>query len=477
MRTISGTSRTISEYFEDTLATEPPAVVDFLLKTSILDQMNGSLCSAVAGTADGASILEALEREQFLLVPLDEHGHWYRYHHLLREFLVDRLRTKMGEQIQELIGEPIAGTRRASMWSEAVHYAIAAGDFPLAIEFIENCAMSMVVKGDLLTLLSWEQQLPKELMSSPARGQAGARLGHEPRHPLQGGGRSARAGRGRSAGDARQRPVVAVPRRARGVLRARATTAPAARTSRLECLAGHRFDAFNFNALCNVARYAYLKAGDWNAFYAVPKPDASAGEASYVLPENYRLCLYGLAAVKQLKFEEALEFYAAAQALAEKYAGAKSVSASMLTGLIARLQYERGDVTGAEVTVLDALDLIETTAFHEGFRNAYFVLVRAAAIRGDRARAMSLLNRAERLSWERGWGVVIAMLLVERTRLLLADGNIAEAIALLPAFEELHAKHPAGSSCSSTPIRTWNMVAKGLIDAAYGQSARTPQTR
>ena len=94
--TISGTTRTISEYFEDTLATEPAAVVDFLLKTSILDQMNGSLCSAVAGTADGASMLEALEREQFLLVPLDEHGDWYRYHHLLREFLLDRLRTKMG---------------------------------------------------------------------------------------------------------------------------------------------------------------------------------------------------------------------------------------------------------------------------------------------------------------------------------------------------------------------------------------------
>ncbi len=84
------------------------------------------------------------------------------------------------------------------------------------------------------------------------------------------------------------------------------------------------------------------------------KPDASAGEASYVLPENYRLCLYGLAAVKQLRFEEALEFYAAARALAERHTSAASTSASMVTGLIARLQYERGDVTGAEVTVLDA---------------------------------------------------------------------------------------------------------------------------
>ena len=60
-------TRTISEYFEDTLATEPEPIVDFLLKTSILDQMNGSLCSAVAGTPDGAAMLEALEREQFVL--------------------------------------------------------------------------------------------------------------------------------------------------------------------------------------------------------------------------------------------------------------------------------------------------------------------------------------------------------------------------------------------------------------------------
>ena len=74
----------------------------------------------------------------------------------------------------------------------------------------------------------------------------------------------------------------------------------------LECLTGHKFDAFNFNALCDVARYAYLKSGDWSAFYAVPNPDISAGEESYVLPEHYRLCLYGLAAVKQLKFDKAL---------------------------------------------------------------------------------------------------------------------------------------------------------------------------
>ena len=237
----------------------------------------------------------------------------------------------------------------------------------------------------------------------------------------------------------------------------------------LECLAGHKFDTFNFNALCNAARYAYLKSGDWNSFYALPNPDVAAGDASYILAENQRLCLYGLAAVKQLKFDEALEFYVAAQSLAEKYAGAKSVTASMLTGLVARLQYERGDITGAEVRILDSLDLIDTTAFHECFRNAYFVLVHAAEIRGDRPRAVSLLDRAERLSLERGWGVVSATLLMERARLLLADGNISDANALLQTFDRLHQTHPVGSSGSSVAIGAWNMVCKALIDAASGE--------
>ena len=463
--TISGTTRNISELFEDTLATEPPAVVDFLLKTSILDQMNGALCSTVAGTAEGPAMLDALERAQFMLVPLDENGNWYRYHHLLREFLADRLRMKLSEQIPDLYRKAYNWYAAREQWSEAVHYAIAAGDFPMAIEFIENCAMSMVVKGDLLTLLSWEQHLPKELMSSQLEVKLALAWGMSLVNRFKEADvllAQVEAGTDEISGS----DLWWRCRAARAVYYALRDDGARGRDLALECLAGHRFDAFNFNALCNVARYAYLKAGDWNAFYAVPKPDASAGEASYALPENYRLCLCGLAAVKQLRFEEALEFYAAARALAERHASAASASASMVTGLIARLQYERGDVTGAEVTVLDALDLIETTAFHEAFRNAYFVLVRAAFIRGDRARAISLLNRAERLSWERGWGVVIAMLLVERTRVLLADGNIADAVALLPAFEELHAKHPAGSSCSSTPIRTWNMVAKGLIDAA-----------
>ena len=465
--TISGTTRTISEYFEDMLATQPKPVVDFLLKTSILDRMNASLCSAVAGILDATSMLQTLERDQLLLVPLDEHGNWYRYHHLLREFLLDRLRAERPDQVAVIYRRAHRWYSVRELWREAVQYAIAAEDYSLALEYIENCAMTLVGKGDLLTLLSWEQQLSKELMCSQLEVKLALAWGMSLVTRFKEAGvllTQVEAGVRKSSGS----DLWWRSRGARAVFCALSDDSASGPEVALECLAGHKFDAFYFTALCNVLRYAYLKSGDWNAFYAVPNPDVSVGETSYVLAENHRLCLYGLAAVKQLKFDEGLEFYTAAQSLAEKYAGSKSVTASMLTGLIARLQYERGDVADAEVRVLDSLDLIETTALHEGFLNAYFVLVRAAAIRGDRTRALRLLNRAERLSLERGWGAVGAVFLMERTRILLADGNISEANALLPAFEELHARHPAGSSCSSVAIRTWSMVSKGLIETASG---------
>ena len=172
-----------------------------------------------------------------------------------------------------------------------------------------------------------------------------------------------------------------------------------------------------------------------------------------MLPENYRLCLCGMAAAQQLDCDQALRLYAGAKSLAERYVGPKSVAATMVTGLVALVRNERGDVCGAEISVLDTLDLIETTAFHEGFLQAFVVLVRAAVARGDNARALNLLNRAERLSWERGWGRVVATLLVERTRLLLAEGNLQEPVSLLQAFEQLKAQHAAMALLQR---RNWN---------------------
>jgi len=469
LQALSGTNRKISEYLEDTLNSLPDEIVQFLLRISILGQVNGSLCEAVSGVHQSGTLLARLERQQFLLIPLDETGDWFRFHHLMREFLANRLQEKMIGEVAELHRRAYGWYAAHGLWTEAVQHAIAAGDYDCALEFVSQCAMSLVIKGDLLTLLSWERQLPAELM----RGQLEVKLAL-----AWGMGLVTRF----KEADTLLLQVEAVAetapgsdlwwrcRAARSIYYALLDDSARGRDLAAECLDGFMFDPFNFNALCNVTRYDHMKAGNWAAFSAVPTPELSTGEASYVLPENYRLCLCGMAAAQQLRLDEALEYYGNARALAEKYVGPKSVPATMVIGLTARVLYERGDIQGAEVSVLDTLDLLETTAFHEGFLQAFLVLVRAAVLRGDTHRALSLLNRSERLGWERGWGRVVAALLVERTRLLLDDRNTTDATALLQAFEQLKSHHMSTRLCSWSEIETCNMIAKGLIASHTGHS-------
>jgi LuxR family transcriptional regulator, maltose regulon positive regulatory protein len=59
---------------------------NFLLQTSILERLNGPLCDAVTGQVECNVLLEALERGNYFVIPLDDKRHWYRYHHLLPMF-------------------------------------------------------------------------------------------------------------------------------------------------------------------------------------------------------------------------------------------------------------------------------------------------------------------------------------------------------------------------------------------------------
>jgi LuxR family transcriptional regulator, maltose regulon positive regulatory protein len=84
----AGDDRYIVDYLaEEVLQRQPEHVRHFLLQTSILDRLSGPLCDAVTGQDGGRAMLEALERENLFLVPLDDRRRWYRYHHLFADVL------------------------------------------------------------------------------------------------------------------------------------------------------------------------------------------------------------------------------------------------------------------------------------------------------------------------------------------------------------------------------------------------------
>src|SRR5213078_2191148 len=112
IRAFAGDHRYIVDYLvEEVLQRQPEPVHRFLLQTAILDRLNGALCDAVTGQEGGKARLEALERGNFFVVPLDDKRHWYRYHHLFAEVLSAHLMVERPDQVATL-------HLRASEWYE-----------------------------------------------------------------------------------------------------------------------------------------------------------------------------------------------------------------------------------------------------------------------------------------------------------------------------------------------------------------------
>jgi ATP/maltotriose-dependent transcriptional regulator MalT len=164
IRAFAGDHRYIVDYLvEEVLERQPAPVHSFLLQTSILNQLSGSLCDAVTGQEEGNARLEALERGNFFVVPLDDKRHWYRYHHLFADVLFAHLRTEQPDQVATL-------HRRASVWYEqhgsaadAIRHALEAFDFARAADLVEMAVPAMLRSRQEATLLGWLKALPDQL--------------------------------------------------------------------------------------------------------------------------------------------------------------------------------------------------------------------------------------------------------------------------------------------------------------------------
>src|ERR1700730_7132271 len=165
IRAFAGDHRYIVDYLvEEVLQRQPEPVRRFLLQTSILDRLSGTLCDAVTGQEEGNARLEALERGNFFVVPLDDTRHWYRYHHLFAEVLSAQLLAEQPDQVATL-------HRRASAWYEqhgstvdAIRHALAAADFGRAADLVELAVPAMARSRQEATVLGWLKVLPDEVL-------------------------------------------------------------------------------------------------------------------------------------------------------------------------------------------------------------------------------------------------------------------------------------------------------------------------
>ena len=158
----SGTDRAIGEYLmAEMLERQPSDVQSMLLRTSLVDRLNGELADLLAGRSGSEQMLLELEDANAFVVSLDAQRTWFRYHQLLADFLRLELRRTLADEVADL-------HRRAARWFadhgdvvEAVRHTLAAGDWPDAARLVADHSFRWVLDGQAGTIDAVLQAFPE----------------------------------------------------------------------------------------------------------------------------------------------------------------------------------------------------------------------------------------------------------------------------------------------------------------------------
>jgi LuxR family transcriptional regulator, maltose regulon positive regulatory protein len=162
----AGDDRYVVDYLaEEVLQRQSDRVQAFLLQTSILGRLSGPLCDAVTGQDGGKAMLEALDRGNLFLVPLDDRRQWYRYHQLFADVLQARLLDEQPGQVPDLHRRASAWYQRSGEPSAAIGHALAAGDFERAAGLIELATPALSKTRQEATVHGWLKLIPDEVIS------------------------------------------------------------------------------------------------------------------------------------------------------------------------------------------------------------------------------------------------------------------------------------------------------------------------
>jgi LuxR family maltose regulon positive regulatory protein len=159
----SGTERTVAEYLlAEVLDRQPEPVRRLLLRTSVLERVNGELADLLAGGSGGERVLQDLEQANAFVVSLDAARSWFRYHHMFADLLQLQLR-------RTAPGEVTALHRAAAGWLaehgypvDAVRHAQAARDWGLAARLLADNWYSLQLDGQAATTHQLLARFPAE---------------------------------------------------------------------------------------------------------------------------------------------------------------------------------------------------------------------------------------------------------------------------------------------------------------------------
>ena len=448
IQTFTGDNRYIVDYLvEEVLRRQPGLLRAFLLQTAILDRLYGPLCDAVTGQAGGSARLEALERGNFFLAPLDDKRHWYRYHHLFADVLQMHLMTEQPDQVPAL-------HRRASEWYEqngstvdAIRHALAGEDFERAAGLVELAVPAISRSRQVSALLGWLKALPNELIRArPVLSVTYAHL------LLDGGEMDDVEDRLRDAewwldtpADSRARPgassvemvvvdneafrrlpgAIAVARA--GLALARGDVADTAKYARqvLDLLPDD--DHLNRGGAAGFLGLAAWTSGDLEAAHRA----YAEGMAHLQMAGNISDAIGGAVTLADIRLaqgrpREAMRTYEQALQLAAAQGAPLRGTADMYVGL-SELHREHNDLHAAEQHLQRSKELGEHTGFPQNRYRRYVAMARIREAQGDLDGALDLLDEAERL-YVSAFSPNVRPIAALKARVWIAQGRSGEAL-------------------------------------------------
>ncbi len=164
IKNFSGTNRFVIDYlFEEVMEKQRPEIKDFLCKTSVLNRFNASLCNTLTGSTGSQQILLKLDKANNFLISLEAKKHWYRYHHLFRDFLISELSTRE----KKILHSRAAGWYETNGYlHEAIYHAREAGDLETLERLIAELAIELFNRGEIETLIEYLEKLPGERLKT-----------------------------------------------------------------------------------------------------------------------------------------------------------------------------------------------------------------------------------------------------------------------------------------------------------------------